>query len=91
MDLTDKIDLYKLEDSLILGVEGYNYQDGLKDCLIYITPKVAIDFANWITTSEYENPLEINEEIYWRYFQCDNNYTSTKTLFEEFLKDYKYD
>src|SRR6478752_3963229 len=80
MDLTDKIDKFNISQKYTFLYKDSSHLDGIEMCLRFVTPKVAIDFAIWIATSEYENPLEINGEIYWRYFQCDGNYTSAKTL-----------
>lgn len=88
MDLTDKINI---EDYLIVSndpadIEINEYiEDSFKNCLRKITPKVAIDFAKWLTTAPYigMNNLYIN-------ITGTKEYTSEQ-VFQEFLKDYKYE
>lgn len=59
--------------------------------LDYITPKVAIDFARWLACSNY---MVLNR----KYIICSSyinlgkiEHISEEQLFQEFLKDYKYE
>lgn len=80
MDLTDKIDSHDFIPIEWINSDGYYY--GIKKCLTEITPKVAIDFAIWLR--DFVKPE------YW-YNQFSKEVISTEQLFEEFLKDYKYE
>jgi len=87
MDLTDKIISIHLYD------EPIEFICGVDTCLKEITPKVAIDFANWLrenySTHEKWEPIELDNNMY-RPKGSSEEYTPEE-LFQEFFKDYKYD
>lgn len=94
MNLTDKIDTWKIAN--YTGVDTKEddiYQSGINYCLTNITPKIVIDFAKWLrencSTYEKWEPIELDDNMY-RLREGNEEFTS-KQLFEEFLKDYKYE
>ncbi len=91
MDLTDKINVHKFYgDNYDIYSNPVDYKDGVKDCLREITPKVAIDFANWVILSKYSDLFHSKIGTFCIDAYSEETYT-TEELFQEFLKTYKYE
>lgn len=100
MDLTNKIDVKEIAHKFSQERNGnyFSYEDAIRDTLKEITPKVAIDFAMWVVDNRW---YSIKDNIFYQTLEFatsmnDKTYRlhHTKTpeqLFEEFLKDYKYE
>lgn len=87
MNLTDKV-----KGILEVDIIEYSYKNPpnqyskqIKE-LNKFTTKVAIDFAKWVVNSRYIAIRDSNE-----FTDYNANLYTTEQLFEEFLKDYKYD
>ncbi len=83
MDLTDKIDSHNFIPIEWINSDGYYY--GIRKCLTEITPKIAIDFAKYCSSWDWC----LVKEGYW--MNPDYPSKTSEQLFEEFLKDYKYE
>lgn len=86
-DLTDKIEDIQLDN--YSKYTGSNEADlHTREDIANFTTKVAIDFAEWIRT----NPqVELLKYFVHEPFTLNNKEKSSEELFQEFLKDYKYE
>lgn len=96
MDLTNKINCFKIANSCCDTkniVECDSFENGLNYSLKHITPKVAIDFTKWLRENysdrDYHDGSLLDSNV-WRKDYTHQEFT-TEQLFEEFLKDYKYE